>query len=664
MNKPFFDRLDLFAALGLFAGVAAWAFLWAHPYPHPDIWPFLVAMQGKIGAAALGVIGRLALGAFAAFIYLDLRGFWIREFWFLQRDSEDDQPDKFLFTRAAPMCAAAFFAFIPYTWRAAQFLSPGFALVVLVLIGLFFWLLGCGGNGSLAYSFAYLVFGFASGMNLLGLLPLVFATVSDVILRWSDAQAHDDADEKALALNNHTAEAWLSFFSGIVGFALGAFALSAFSAGDAATIEDRIVAWCMEWTGVAVRFVFRPEMLALVIAIAASAAFLAVGRRIRSLGSCGLMMSCVLSGVLVLLTFAMLLRAVDRPERIRLQAIREYASIVADDVRGVKFFFTDGRFDDVLRLEFAARGLDTAILNTMASPTREEAVKLKALAPEPGDRAIFEAGGAEVFKAWARERPDRLAASAWQLGGGIVRRYGKLKQRTHGTVIRSVDEARDAEVDAADRRFVEWTKRIAAIAEGSPVCGTVFGGTDDAVAAKFDALLWRAARIAGERAERQTASKSVAAAEQERQTMRKLDGLNASLRTQGEVIERMLPTEKLVFTAREALDVALKRADFELARRYAGEVLAGAPEDPAANFAMGMANLESKEYFRASVCFETALRRNPNEPAALNNIAIAYMKLGQGEKALGFAERAAKVHPKSAEIQRTLAEIRKNVSRE
>ena len=146
--------------------------------------------------------------------------------------------------------------------------------------------------------------------------------------------------------------------------------------------------------------------------------------------------------------------------------------------------------------------------------------------------------------------------------------------------------------------------------------------------------------------------------------MRKLDGLNARLRTQGEVIERMLPTEQLVFTAREALEVALKRADFELARRYAGEVLAGAPEDPAANFAMGMANLEAKEYFLASVYFEKALRRNPNEPASLNNLAIAYMKLGQGEKALGFAERAAKVYPKSTEIQRTLAEIRKNVSKE
>lgn len=655
--KNKFDRLDLFAALGLFAGVAAWAFLWAHPYPHPDLWPFLVAIQGKVSVFALGVAGRLALGAFAAFVYLNLRGFW-----FLHRDPDDDLPDNFFFARATPMCSAAFFAFLPYSWQAAQFLSLGFALLVLVLIGMFFWFRGRVGRGPLAYASAYLIFGFAGGMNLLGLLPLGFVTVSDVIRRWNDAQGSGGFAEDALAMCRKPAETWLSFFSGVIGFALGVFSLSVLSRIGAFAFEDRVVAWCVEWTA-AVRAILCPEMLALMIAFAVSAVSLVAGRRIRSLGVHGLMMCRVLSGVLVLATIAMAFRAVDRPERIRLQAIREYVSLVADDVQGVKFFFTDGRFDDVLRLEFAARGLNTVILNTMASPTRQEAMKLKALAPEPGDRAIFEAGGAEVFKSWARERPDQLDASAWQLGCGIVRRHGKQKQRTHGTVVRSVDEARTAEDDAADARFIEWTRRIAAIAEGRSAAGSLFGGTDEAVAAKFDALLWRAARIAGERAERHAASKAAIAAEQERQTMRKLDGLNASLRAQGEIVERMLPTEKLVFTAREALDVALKRADFMLARRYASEILAGSPDDSAANFALGMANLEEKEYFRASVCFEKALRRNPNEPAALNNLAIAYLKLGQGEKALACAERAAKVHPKSVEIQRTLAEIRKSVSK-
>lgn len=657
MNRTF-DRIDLYSALGLFVGIAAWAFLWAHPYPHPDLWPFLVAVQGMVGSVALGVAGRLALGVFAAFIYLDLRGFW-----FLHRDEFDELPDNFCFTRTAPICAAAAFAMFPCAWRAGQFLSPGFALFVLILFGLFLWFLGRGGRGLLAYAFAYLLFGFASGANILGFGALAFAAVSDVILRLQDAQAYGEREDDDFARRKRSIETWFSVFAGVVGFIGGACLLAAFAAGTAASsgLIARGMSWWTTWTGAALRDLFAWPMLMLVLAIVLTAVGLAIGRRIRSLGPYGRMMCLVFSGLLTVATLAMFLLAVDRPERIRLQAIREYASLVADDVRGVKFLFTDGRFDDVLRLEFAARGLDTAILNTMAAPTSNEAARLKTLAPEPGDRAIFEAGGAEVFKAWARERPDRLAASAWQLGGGIVRRHGKLKQRTHGTVIRGVDEARGADDDAADRRFVEWTKHVAAIAEGCPVGGTVFGGTDDAVARKFDALLWRAARIASERAERHAASKAVIAAEQERQTMRKLDGLNASLRAQGEVIERMLPTEKLVFTAHEALDVALKRADFTLARRYASEILAGSPDDSAANFALGMANLEEKEYFRASVSFEKALRRNPNEPAALNNLAIAYLKLGQGEKALACVERAAKVHPKSAEIQRTLAEIRKNV---
>ena len=88
----------------------------------------------------LGVAGRLALGVFAALVYLVLRGFW-----FLHRDREDDLPDDFLYTRTAPICGAAAFALLPYAWRAGQFLSPGFALLVLIQLGLFLWFCGRGG---------------------------------------------------------------------------------------------------------------------------------------------------------------------------------------------------------------------------------------------------------------------------------------------------------------------------------------------------------------------------------------------------------------------------------------------------------------------------------------------------------------------------------------
>ena len=654
-----FDRVDVLAALGLFAGVAAWAFLWAHPYPHPDLWPFLVAVRGEVDSAALGVAGRFALGALASFVYLDLRGFW-----FIHRDPEDELPDNFCYTRTAPICGAALFVFFPYVWRSAQFLSPEFAFLVLTALGVFFWIFGRGGRGLLSYCVAFLLFGLVVGFNPFGMIALGYVVIADSILRWQDGQIHNQREDDESAQRKKRIEMWFSVLAATIGFGFGAVLLTAFRPGIAVSFvfAERLMAWWMAWTGLVVRSVVSPMMLVLVFALLLAFVGSAIGRRIRSLGPYGLMMCRALSVVLAFATVTMLLRSVDRPERVRLQAIREYTSLVVDDARESRYLFTDGRFDDILKVEFASRGLDTVVLNTMAAPTPEAAERLKTLAPEPGDRAIFQAGGAEVFKAWARERPDRLAVSAWQLGGGIIRRYGKLNQRTHGTLIRSADETRIAADDAADARFTEWSQRIAAIAERRPSVGSLLGGTDDAVAAKFDALLWRAARIAGERAERMAASNSVTAAECDRQLMRHLDGLNASLRTQGEAVERMLPTGKLVITPREALEVSLKRADFELARRYAGEILAGDPDDSAANFALGMANLEAKEYFRASVCFEKALKKNPDEPAALNNLSIVYMKLGQNEKALGLAERAAKIHPNSAEIQRTLAEVRKSVS--
>lgn len=657
-----YDRIDFFVAVGLFAVVAVWAFLWAHPCPHPDLWPFLVAAQGRVDAVTLGIAGRIALGAFAAFAYLVLRGFQ-----FLRRNRGDRRPDDVLSTRAVPICGAAAFALLPCSWRAGQFLSPGFALLLLTVVGLFLWFCGRGGRGRLSYSLAYLLFGFVCGMTPLGIVPLGCVVALDVVLRWKDGQKHGQREADAFAQKKKDIETWFSSFAGLVGFVLGVAFLvvllkeneTAFDFGVLGTV------WWTAWTDAAMRSAISisPSALALVLVIATVVVGTAIGRRVRSIGRHGLTVRCMLSGLLMVGVLALFLRSVDRAERIRLQAIREYASLVADDVQGVRFLFSDGRLDDLLRLEFASRGSQTAVLNTMAAPSPEESARLKALAPESGDRVVFEAGGAEVFKAWARERPDRLASSAWQLGGGIVRRYGKVRQRTSGAVIRSADAARTSADDAADARFAEWSQRIGTLAETRPSGGSLLGGTDDAVARCFDALLWRAARLAGERAAQQADKKAAVAEERERQMMRRLDGLNASLRAQGELVERMLPTEKLVVTPREALDVALKRADFALARRYAREILVGTPDDSAANFALGMANLEEKEYFRASICFEKALEKNPNEPAALNNLAIAYMKSGQSEKALKSAERAAQVHPKSPQILQTLSEIRKVLRR-
>jgi len=137
-----FDVVDVLVATGLAASIILWASVWAHPYPHPDLWPFLARMRHGIPLGLLSAAGKLCIGAFASLAYLNMRASWMRH-----RDIEDDLPDGFFLTRFTPLCGAALCALIPCAWRSAQFLSPRFALLTLVMAALFLWQLGrCNGR--------------------------------------------------------------------------------------------------------------------------------------------------------------------------------------------------------------------------------------------------------------------------------------------------------------------------------------------------------------------------------------------------------------------------------------------------------------------------------------------------------------------------------------
>lgn len=500
MNRSF-DRYDFIFALGLFAGVSAWASLWPEAVPHPALWPFLSAKRQWLDLAALAFYGRFALGLLAALVFLVLRGAWFRF-----QEVEEDPPELVRYARAFAVCGALIVPFVPYLWRGGLFLSP----------------------------------------IMVGVLTLFFL---------------------ALALLIFVRYGHFGFF----------------------------------------------------FAVVATCGLILVARRLTQIYFRGRLVRNCFLGALATTSLALIVRSVDWAERARLEAMHDYVSFVIEDSTGVKTLFTDGRFDDLLRIEFAARGVEIDIRNAMK--------------PE----------NAEIFKIWAREDPDRLAECAWQLGADLVRRYGKAVPRTVGMVHRCVDAARSARDDAADQRLAAWSERLLQLAGRKKWYFVLLGEVDAAVGERFDAILWRAARQAHERGENALAER--------------LDRSNVSLRAWGEIRERLSPTEQLVLTPRESLEIALKRADFQLAVRYAREVLASEPENSAANFALGMAKMENKEYFGASVCFEKALKKNPREPAALNNLAIAYMKIGNGEKALKAINRAAEIYPASPEIQQTRREI-------
>ena len=107
-------------------------------------------------------------------------------------------------------------------------------------------------------------------------------------------------------------------------------------------------------------------------------------------------------------------------------------------------------------------------------------------------------------------------------------------------------------------------------------------------------------------------------------------------------------------TPREGLQLALARADFVEARRYAASVLRSDEEDPEANFGMGMGFLRDGRLENAEFYLRRCLIRRPDEPAVLNNLSIICRKGRRYDEAEELARHALKMLPNSPEVQQTL----------
>ena len=275
MNRTL-DRLDFALALGLFVGVTVWALRWAYPCPHPDQWAVLVPLSARMPLAALGVLGRLSLGAFAAFAYLVLRTIWI-DF----RSPEDVLPDAFFHTRLLPLCAAAIGVTMPCVWRAGQFLTPGFALVVLSLPAVILWICGRKGRNLLSYASAYVLFAFVGAFHPLGSGLFLIIVFTDIALQWRlDQSFGARTDRNLVARIRRTNEVRTAYLAVIVGFVLGFCALVVVSGARRMAVGSLgwLVAWWKTWLDLLPHEVFRPATAT--IAVAAVSRPFARGRRL------------------------------------------------------------------------------------------------------------------------------------------------------------------------------------------------------------------------------------------------------------------------------------------------------------------------------------------------------------------------------------------------
>jgi hypothetical protein len=327
---------------------------------------------------------------------------------------------------------------------------------------------------------------------------------------------------------------------------------------------------------------------------------------------------------------------VPRATEIEMQRIvRDALDETVRECGDAKFLFTDGRLDNGLELAAAAAGRELTTLNMMSGASRwDQTVRCRAFAPGSADHDNASTGVPTLLRVWAGEKPNGMDAAAIQLGFEFWKRERKPLPKQSGLVAREtgMDDAEAARglaaADALVRRIFALEGRMAA-AHPSP-----------ALSDALSSVAWRLSRFARLRNDVETADR--------------LDRSNTALLRMLSIVEYERQRTFMQLTPREGLQIALRRADFIEARRYAAAVLRSDEDDPEANFGMGMGYLRDGKMEDAEFYLRRCLKRRPDEPAVLNNLSIICRKARRWEEAEALARHALKVLPNSPEVQQTL----------
>lgn len=300
-----------------------------------------------------------------------------------------------------------------------------------------------------------------------------------------------------------------------------------------------------------------------------------------------------------------------------------------------KWIFTDGQLDDGLRLAVAVEGKGPQPLSMMSGGAAwDRYIRARWFEKESADYSNALMGVPVLFRVWAGEKPGGMDESAIQLGLEFWTRARKEPPKASGLLAREKGLSDEAAADGIERakelaeRIVELSPKIA---EASP---------SPALMAAFNAVSWRISRFARLRDDVEIADK--------------LDSISGIITRLVSMVEYERERAFMQFTPMEGLRIALWRRNFDEARRFASMVLGSDPDNPEANFAMGMSSLERKQMEDAERYLRRCLKRSPDEPAVINNLSIICRKAKRYEEAEQLARRALELLPNSPEVQQTL----------
>lgn len=332
--------------------------------------------------------------------------------------------------------------------------------------------------------------------------------------------------------------------------------------------------------------------------------------------------------------------------RAMLTVIREAVAEMVEEAGKAEYLFSDGNLDSAIELESARRGGSLKCLSMMggSSPYKVH-LRTRGMEGDKEDTFSFTFDAAMGLRSWIRDRPEKLDNCALQLGLDLWKRDGKAIPPVGGMLSRPNGWANDAERVASVERARGLAERALGICEaGIKDC------TDKTVRSAFWNVLWRLARACTYRGERADLAGDAETAIAEAKLEERLNDANETYKQLIEAITRQKDRMAQQLTTREGLQLALVRADFSMGKLYAETILGAEPDNPDANFAMGMYYLKERQLTRAEEYLKRCLIRKPNEPAVYNNLAMIQLELGKLDAAEVNVEKALKLIPGSAAV--------------
>lgn len=338
-------------------------------------------------------------------------------------------------------------------------------------------------------------------------------------------------------------------------------------------------------------------------------------------------------------------------DRAVVRALHDCAWQTALECLDAKYLFTDGAMDPAVELCALMQGRAVRAISLTGGDTSRDKYIRARMAADNEDRDMMRYSGADALRTWIRHKQVRMKDVAMQLGFELWGRGRQKLPPCAGLVARSAGFP-EGFAEEGVRKAHELAARVMALLDDSKQLENV----DPALREVFSFMQWRIARMCRVRADSWDRLHKIDEALAESKRADDLDSHNVAFARVRRQLE-MVGQGGMRLTPREGMKVGMDRADFRMAEVFAQQVLLSDPGDAGANFVIGMNYLGKEQYGRAIVHLTKCLSQRPDDPAILNNLAVAQMRQGNLEDAESNVRRALAVRKDLPEAKRTLESI-------